>query len=164
MPVGPLLCRAFARRCPVWPAAELGPGARQVRSRGKVLVGLGTGRASKNFCTPRAPPQKRMFLPWVHLGRRARPWVYLRKIYDQKPCCPVPGVWLSPQGVTAWWGVMFIGWSARCRNSPGPMRIATGAAWCALKHRKIKNGVLAKMVVLQSRNRHMPGRTQFFLG
>jgi hypothetical protein len=44
MPAGPLLCRAFARRWPVWPAAEFDPGARQVRSRGKVLVVLGTGR------------------------------------------------------------------------------------------------------------------------
>jgi hypothetical protein len=42
------------------------------------------------------------------------------------------------------------------------MRIATGAACCVLEHRKIKNGVLAKMAVLQSRNRHMPGRTPFF--
>jgi hypothetical protein len=42
------------------------PGARQVRSRGKGLVGLGNGRARKFLCAPRAPRQNRMFLPWVH--------------------------------------------------------------------------------------------------
>ena len=31
------------------------PGARQVGSRGKVLVGLGNGRARKFLCGPRAP-------------------------------------------------------------------------------------------------------------
>ena len=32
------------------------PGARQVRSRVKVLVGLGNGRGTKQFCELRTPP------------------------------------------------------------------------------------------------------------
>ena len=42
------------------------PGARQVRSRGKVLVGLGNGRVTNFLCEPGTPPYKRMLLPWVH--------------------------------------------------------------------------------------------------
>jgi hypothetical protein len=75
-----------------------------------------------------------MFLPWVHLGRRTRPLVYLRKIQGQIACFSVPRVR----------GVVFVGWSARCRNAPWPMRIAMCAACCALEHRKNNNGVLAK--------------------
>ena len=32
------------------------PGARQVRSQGKVLVGLRNGRVTKQFCAPGTPP------------------------------------------------------------------------------------------------------------
>jgi hypothetical protein len=41
------------------------PGPRQVRSRGKVLVGLGNGGVTKFLCATGTPPWQRMFLPWV---------------------------------------------------------------------------------------------------
>ena len=60
----------YASRLPLFGLLALPPlvipEARQVRSRGKALVGLGIRTGRKFFCAPRAPRWKRMFLPWAH--------------------------------------------------------------------------------------------------
>ena len=48
---------------------------------------------------------------------------------------------LTPQGGTAHWGVMFVGFPCCCRDAPWNILVLTDAPCCELSHQKIKSWV-----------------------
>ena len=121
---------------------SLFPGARQVRSRGKVLVGLGM-EESQFFCVNQERRRrKECSFHGCIKGSALVPGSFSAKFRFKKRVFPsmVAGP-LTSEGATAQWGVMFIGWPCCCRDATWPILALTDAPCCELSRQKIKSWV-----------------------